>query len=56
MFTSLGLRRRLTSLVIYARFFWSREGRQLPTGPRTDPGVRNYRTGLLPWIRSAGVG
>ena len=25
-------------------------GRRLPAAPRTDPGVRNYRTGLLPRV------
>src|SRR6266566_6492513 len=30
-----------------------RRGRDRPCGrpPRTDPSVRNYRTGLLPWVR-----
>ena len=26
----------------------------MPAAPRTDPGERNYRTGLLPWIRRTG--
>ena len=26
-------------------------GTALAGGPRTDPSVRNYRTGLLPWVR-----
>ncbi len=25
-------------------------GTGLAAGPRTDPGVRHYRTGLLPWV------
>ena len=28
---------------------------RLPGTPRTDPSVRNYRTGLLPQVRRAGA-
>src|SRR5713101_9920038 len=28
-------------------------GTALAGGPRTDPSVRDYRTGLLPWVRTS---
>ena len=39
--------------LLFRWFVGSRQGRQLPAAPRTDPYVRNYRIRLLPRVCDA---